>query len=95
MCTSKVDTRGCVSSMLAVDRPWLSHIIKAFRHGPTSLPAQEKGEKSKGSEEENGGGESTFTGSVIAAERQKEKEMMLDDGGRTCTGVLTSRPTSR
>jgi len=46
----------------------------------------------------NGEGEKTsggFTDKVAQEMIQAEKEAMLDDGGRTCTGVLASRPTSR
>jgi hypothetical protein len=37
----------------------------------------------------------SYTAQVVNDSIQAEKEAMLDDGGRTCTGVLASRPTSR
>eukprot|EP00967_Tisochrysis_lutea_P006142 scaffold7276_cov15-Tisochrysis_lutea.AAC.1 len=46
-------------------------------------------------ENEGGKGTESVTEKIAQEASEAEKQAMLDEGGRTCTGVLASRPTSR
>ena len=62
-------------------------------HTPCVLHSQTT--KNEGDNANGGPQEGSVVAQIENEQREQEKKAMLDDGGRTCTGVLASRPTSR